>query len=116
MSNYMLGTDVIGEQVVVIRLNDPEATVRAKAGAAGGLAMKFLPQTVSSKLFGEMQTKIASALRSEGVDANVSIVNTPPVSGEAVKSDLWGGVAIGAVGTGVFFGILKIVSALSSRK
>lgn len=131
MSDYLLGTDVLGASgvlpwqgasvdagggpYVTIHVRDIPGLVRAQGGATGALAQNLLPQTIQNKVYGDIQSEIAKAMKAKGVDAEVKIVSTAPLGGP-LKRDFLVGSAVGAGALGLGYAITKIITHLFGRK
>ena len=105
MSDYLIGTDIIGAgpaNAVIIRVADPGAVAAGKLKAAGELAFTFLPETTTNQIYSEMVKKIKEALAAEKVVADVQAVNIPSdVKYLKGRSDFLPGIAVGAATVGI---------------
>lgn len=81
---------------VVIHLQDLQGTVKAQGGAAAGLAAKVLPKTVGAEVYKKIRDEIVFGLKSKGIDADVSVVDTSPKGGPPSREFLIG-AGLGAV-------------------
>lgn len=121
MSAYLHGTDVLGfgtapsEQYIVIRFTNLPKLVKDKGGAAGGIVQTVLPTTIANKVYDETLAQMKSEFAKQGIDAEVKITTTPPLGNERPKSELVPGIAIGAGGAAIVYGIFRGISYLLKR-
>lgn len=95
MSNYTIGAD---SQYVAIRVKDPASLVKSQGGATGALAYKIAPQTITHKVYDELQQKLSDALAQQGVAADVTVMSTPGAPRQ--PTELLNGAVIGALAVG----------------
>lgn len=115
-TDYVIGAYAIGaaaepeSRVLQIRLRNVGDLVQKKGGAAGGLAYKLTPQTITDKVLGEMRAQFAQKLAEEGVDADVQVVAPAGFKPAASRRDFLTGGAVGtAVGFGACWLLLKAI-------
>ncbi len=82
----------IGGRGLLIRVHNPAQIARGQGGVAA-LAQALAPETVEEKIYSEMAGRLKQALRNEGVDASVSIVD--PSNFQSASGGLWKALAIG---------------------
>ena len=100
---------------VLIQVRDTKALAALKGGAAGGFAANLFPDTIDAKVYSDMRDKIAAGLKSEGVDADVSVV-VPEGHVPAGASPIWKPIAI-TLGVGLGgFGIWRIVKHFRGKR
>ena len=116
-TNYeILGAISQPDRVIQVRLADPIAVAK-KQGAIASLATSLLPETITQKVYEEAVKKFQDALRAEGVQADVRIVDAVtlqpvgPSSGDRRGTD-WKSFGLGAGAAAGIWVVWKIVAAL----
>jgi hypothetical protein len=72
------------------------------------LVFDLLPQTITNKIYSEMQKEMLVKFKEKGVDADVQITTSPP-SGPPPKKDFLTGAAVGVGATGALYGLWKLI-------
>jgi hypothetical protein len=87
-------------KAILIRVRNPAELARKQGGAAA-IAQMLAPNTVDEKIHATIADRLRGALRNEGVDAEISIVEPDNVR-PAGMSNWWKYLAIGlgAIGAG----------------
>ncbi len=111
MNTYLIGTDCLGAQSLVIQVKDPGAVVRSQGGAAGGLAFTLAPKTIEDKMYAEMASEMIKEFRARGIDIDARAISDVPV-GVKQPTEFIPGVAVGAAGAGLVFGLFHLIKAL----
>jgi len=78
---------------ILIRVRNPVDLARKQGGVAA-LAQMLAPATVDEKIHQEIANRLRGALKNEGVDAEVSLVE-PSGLKSAGMSNIWKALAIG---------------------
>ena len=63
---------------ILIKVRNAQQLAAAQGGAAGAVAATLVPETIESVVLDKMVTQFKGALRTQGVDAEVSIVSADP--------------------------------------
>ncbi len=85
-------------RAVLIRVNNA-AQLAKKQGAVATIAEAIAPKTIEAKVYDEMVKKLSGALRDQGVDATVVVVEPADVK-LAGPSPIWKALALGMLGLG----------------
>jgi hypothetical protein len=93
---------------VTIHVRDPKGLVAAKGGAAGAAAFNLIPGTVTGKIYSDMRSQIAQAMKDQGVDADVQVVDNRPAGG-ALPHDFLIGSLIGAGSVGLVWSLVAVI-------
>lgn len=113
MSRYdVLGAD---DSVVVIKIKDAVNLAKSQGGVAS-LAAMFVPSTVGSEVYRKVASELSSALKAKNVNAEVSVLNAPPVGVPASKRMFVEGAAVGVGALGAGYGIFRLIKFLLRRK
>lgn len=104
----------MSDQWVTIKVNNVENLVKQQGGAAGEIAFKLAPQTVSNTVYSKLKDQLAAALKEKGVEADVTITSSP-ATGAPAKGELLTGLALGAGGVGIAYGVVKLVGHLIKK-
>lgn len=91
---------VVGAPALVIRYTNVEKLVKDKGGAAGGLAFRAAPQTITNKVYSETASAMRKKFAEEGAEVDVQVVDPAP-SGTPRRGDLVTGLLLGAAGVGL---------------
>lgn len=84
---------------VLIRVNNVASVVQ-REGQLASLAQALAPQTIESKMYSTLASKLKASLAEQGVDADVNVVN--PAGYTPCKSDLVRDVFVGILGAATF--------------
>lgn len=127
MSNFLMGTDVLGSDVVgattpaaqgpfvTIHVKNAPELVAKQGGSIGSLAFGLVPQTITNKIYTEMASEIGKGMREKGVDADIKVVGNLPAV-RPLSQDFTVGALIGAGGVGIGYGIFRLVKHFLGRK
>lgn len=87
-------------KAILIHVRNPAQVARQQGGVAA-IAQMLAPDTVEEKIHSTIADRLRGALRNEGVDAEVSIVE-PSAFRSAGMSNWWKylAIGIGAIGAG----------------
>lgn len=104
--NDLSKAPMAGGRGLLIRVHNPAQLARKQGGVAA-LAQALAPETVEEKIYSEMAGRLKQALRNEGVDASVSIVD--PANFQGSSGGLWKALAIGLSLLGVGYVGYRVV-------
>lgn len=102
--------DQTTNRAILIRVRNAAELARSQ-GALGTFAAALVPATVEAKVYDEMKNKLAESLRSNNVDADISIVE-PKNFKSATNSHIAHDAVVGMVAIGGVVGLLAIVYRL----
>lgn len=60
---------------LLIQVRDPNALAASKGGRVASFITSVAPESITNKIYSEMQKQFAQKLREQGVDADVQIVD-----------------------------------------
>lgn len=123
MNRYLTGSEILGaglpqggQQYVLVKLKNLSGLVKSQAGASGALALKLVPNTITNTVYTTLQQKLIDGFKEQGVDADVTVVSTPPTNGQP-PSDLLQGMVGGAALVGIGWAAWHyLLHGLLSRK
>lgn len=93
---------------IVIRIKNVDELIEKRGGKSGGFVYKLAPQTLTNKVYSEMQKKLTDGFLKEGVDADVSVLSSAP-AGKRSMPDILTGAAVGALGVGALLLLKRLV-------
>jgi hypothetical protein len=111
----VLGAAVASTQALVIQFKDPTAVLKTKLPSAlAEGAVSLAPKAMESLVYSGGRDEIDKQMKAKGIDADVRVVETSP-TGSSPTAAFLPGVAVGAVGVGLAFGLWKVVRGLFKK-
>lgn len=98
-----------GPKALLIRVTNPGALAASQAGFGGAIASALLPETVQDQVLTAVKQQLSQKLAENGVLADIAIVSDSGAPLAESKSDLLGGVAIGAGAIGAIWALKRFV-------
>ena len=117
----LLGADAaLAKQYVTLRIKniDPQTLKYKLSGAAGSFAsagLHFVDASPQAAL-DIAKPFLVDALKSYGIDAEVTVSNAPLAKGERAISEFWPGLAIGGAIGGSALLIGKLIARIFARR